>query len=410
MQVYAFISAIFLSVLGSAITMVAIPWFLLEYTNDIAYTSGVLAIRVLPIVISTLSGSWILDKYSKRSICMVSDVLSGIAILMIPLLFEAELLSIVPLVILITVSAVLEPISGASVTAMVPDMLEHSSMERERLNGIIGSLHNFGDLAGPIMGGFIVAFYGTSVALGIDALTFMASAMIFLFFIRPHKAVEAPGEVAGIDNDNIAAGFRFIVSQYCIIFVAILSVVVNLLIVPLLVLILPFIAKTQLGSAISFGFLVSVFGAGAFAASLLFTAFGHRVEKLSLIFLCNTMLLLGFLVASIALDVYTLSTVLFFIGLSVGFFGPLDDTLLQLFTPSSLRGRVFLAYSAIRYITVPVSMVVFGLLLDSISLSAIFMSMALCLLATMVWLFTNRKKFIGESERLIADAELSGAQ
>jgi MFS family permease len=388
--------------------MVAMPWFLLEFTESIAFTSGILAIKIFPILISTLYGSWILDKYSKRMICIVSDILSASAILMIPILFKTDLLTIAPLILIIAFSSILEQISSASLSSMVPDLLENSSMRVEKLNGIVGSLHNFGDLAGPVAGGFIVAAYGSVIALGIDALTFLISAIVFIFFITPHKPIHDHDHQ--VKSDNIVAGFQFLASQYCIFFVAVLSVIVNLLIIPLLTLILPFVAKTQLDSALNFGILISIFGAGTFFASIMFTAFGHRVDKLVLIYLCNALLLLCFLAASFTLNMYALACILFFVGISVGFFGPLDDTLLQMYTPKSLRGRVFLAYSTLRYITVPVSMVIFGFLLESISLSVIFIIMAFILFITLLWLLSNRKKFKEESVRLADNVELSGVQ
>ena len=409
MQIYAFILATFLSILGSAISMVAIPWFLLEITGNVTHTAVVMAIRVLPIIVSTIYGSRILDKYSKRNVCIISDIFSCVAILMLPILYHADVLTIVPLVILICISSALEHISGASVSAMAPDMLENTTMGTEKLNGIMGSLHNFGDLAGPIVGGLIVATYGTSIALSIDALTFALSAIVFYLFIKPNTPVPEKGDEHYNSNSDIKAGFLFISSQYCIFFIAVLSVVVNLLIVPLLTLILPFIAKTQFDGALDLGFLISVFGVGTFIASLFFTIYGKILDKLLLILLCNSMLLVSFICASLSTDKYTLGVVLFFVGLSIGFFGPLDDTLLQRYTPKSLRGRVFLAYSTIRYATIPVSMVIFGFLLNIISLSAIFIIMASCLFMTLIWLLINRKKFIEESKRLIENGNFSNA-
>lgn len=399
MQIYALVAATFLSVFGSSITMVAIPWFLLEFTGDVKSTAVVMAIKILPVIILPLYGSRIVDQYSKRTISIVSDLLSCLAMLMIPLFYTIELLNLTLLVCLICSTTVLEQISASTMSAMIPDLLEHTAIKKERINGIVGSIHNFGDLAGPVVGGLIVLQFGVSIALSIDALTFGLSALLFYLFISAAPGVDLDAKKSA-DTDDISAGFRFIFSHYCIRFIALLSVMVNLLVLPLLVLILPFIAKTQFGSALNLGFLVSVFGAGALIASFAFTLYGAKVDKLVLILLCNLMLLMSFILASFFTDIYSLAVVLFLIGLSVGFFGPLDDTLLQLYTPKLLRGRVFLAYSTLRYASVPLSLVVFGFLLDSVSVKTLFLLMAGSLAGPLIWLLLKRKYFAEQANRL----------
>lgn len=174
-------------------------------------------------------------------------------------------------------------------------------------------------------------------------------------------------------------------------YVVIPSILVNFLIFPLLSLILPYLAKTSLNSAVGLGFMISAFGGGALLSSLIFTAVGNRLSKSWLLITCTLILAICFCLAVFAGSVYTIMVLLFLVGLSVGLMGPLDNTILQINAPEQIRGRVFLVYAFLRFAMLPLAMVVFGFLLDATSIGNTLACMAASLGVALVWLLANRK-------------------
>lgn len=370
--------------------MLALPWFLLEVTGDVKYTAVILGVRLLPVSLSLFYGVKYIDRYSKKTICVLSDLISALLVFAIPALYSVSILNVGILVLLICALTAVEQVNHAGLGAMVPDILKETSIPNERLNGIIGSLHNFGDLVGPPLAGLIIALAGSTVALVLDGITFVVSSCILFFFIKciPVASLRDDQESA---LDGLKEAFSFIFRHPQTRYVVIPSVLVNFLIIPLLSLILPYLAKTSFNSAIDLGFMISAFGCGALLSSMIFTTVGERLSKSWLLIVCTLTLSFCFLLAIFAGNVYVVMVLLFFVGLSVGLMGPLDDTILQTNVPEHIRGRVFLVYSSLRFVTIPLAMVLFGFLLDATSIANTFAFMAASLGISLVWLLANRK-------------------
>ena len=391
-QSYAYIAALLISLLGSALSMLALPWFLLEITDDVKYTSIVLGIRLFPVTLSLFYGSKFIDRFSKKTICVVSDLFCGILVIVIPVLYSVSMLNMGILLLLICALTAVEQVNQASLGAMVPDILKEACMPNERFNGIIGSLHNFGDLAGPPLAGLIIARAGSSMGLVLDGVTFLASSVILLVFIKWVPAAPYRDDEES-PLDGLTEGFVFILRNPKTRYVVIPSIWVNFLLFPLLCLILPYLAKTSLNSAVGLGFMLSAFGGGTLLSSLLFTAVGDRLSKAWLLITCTLVLAICFFLAVFAERVYTIMVLLFFVGLSVGLMGPLDSTLLQTNAPEQIRGRVFLVYAFLRFAMIPLAMVIFGWLLDATSIESTFTCMAASVGVVVAWLLANRKTY-----------------
>lgn len=367
--------------------MVAIPWIVLQISGDIGVTSIAMAIRVLPTILSLFVGSQLFAKFASRDICVVSDILSAALILAIPGLFYFDSLTLPILVVLICAAGAVEQINQTSLAVMVPEIIEANGYNPERFNGSLGSLHNVGDLLGPAIAGVIITMIGNSAAFVLDGMTFLASALIFLVFFKARRASTASPETEERATfAKIIDGAQFIFSHPQIKYVASLSITVNLLIMPLLSLVLPYMAQNKLGNAIDLGLLFSTFGVGTLIASLAFSMYGMKIPKKSLMIGCSALLFASFVLAGLVTAKVALYIVILLIGLSVGLLGPLDNTILQKYVPEEKRGVIFLVYTALRYLSVPLSLLVFGFILKSLPLASMFYIMAACVIAQILYI------------------------
>ncbi|WP_319940478.1 MFS transporter [Xenorhabdus littoralis] len=391
-QSYGYIAALFISLLGSSLSMVAFPWFLLETTGDVKYTSIILGFRLLPVTLTLFYGTKFIDRFSRKSICVVSDLISAILVIAIPVLYSVSMLNMGILLFTICSLTAIEQINQAGLGAMIPDILKNASISNERFNGIIGSLHNFGDLAGPSLAGVIIVLAGSTMALVLNGVTFLVSSVILLVFIKSVPTTPDRNDKASA-SDGLKESFSFIFSNPRTRYVIIPSILVNFLIFPLISLVLPYLAKNSISSVVGLGFMISSFGGGALFSSLIFAAIGNRFSKSWLLITCTLILAICFFLMVFAGNVYIIIGLLFFVGLSVGLMGPLDDTILQTSTPEQILGRVLLAYSFLRFVTIPFAMVLFGFLLGSTSIENTFFYMVALLGITLVWLLANRRSY-----------------
>lgn len=91
-QFYGYISALLISLLGSSLSMLALPWLLLELTDDVKYTAIILGARLLPVSISLFCGVKFIDRFSRKTLCIMSDLVSTTLVFALPALLHHFLL------------------------------------------------------------------------------------------------------------------------------------------------------------------------------------------------------------------------------------------------------------------------------------------------------------------------------
>ncbi len=85
--IYALLTANTLSFMAEAIAMVTIPWFVLELTGSYAQMGIIGFFTVMPRVIATFLGGQVVDRIGFRTSSIASDLLSGLSVCGIPILY-----------------------------------------------------------------------------------------------------------------------------------------------------------------------------------------------------------------------------------------------------------------------------------------------------------------------------------
>jgi len=102
-------SANLASGIGNAIVMVTIPWLVLELTGSAASAGLIAALSALPaIVVAPLVG-WLVDRFGRRVVSVVSDILSALAVASIPVVAMLGPIDFPMIVALAVVGATFDP-------------------------------------------------------------------------------------------------------------------------------------------------------------------------------------------------------------------------------------------------------------------------------------------------------------
>ena len=155
----------------------------------------VLAAQTLPTVVLLLLGGVLGDRWPRRSIMIYADVLRFAAqsILALALIRgNASLYTIIVLTALIGVgTAFFYPARGGLVAQIV------AKDQLARANGALSGANSLATILGPVLAGVIVATAGPGWAIGIDGLTYAASALCLTFVrYRPElRQAAASGSV-----------------------------------------------------------------------------------------------------------------------------------------------------------------------------------------------------------------------
>ena len=385
LPVYALLAANTVSLTGNVLANLAIPWFVLETTGSAARTGIVAAAGLVPTVVAALLGGGLVDRLSRKWLSVAADILSGLSVAMVPLLYQTVGLAFWQLLIFVFAGALLDAPGTTARTALFPDLVHRSGMPLERANAIYQTIQRLSQLLGPPLAGLLIAVVGTSNVLWFDAASFALSAALIAVAI-PADSMRARAERGGSYVAELAEGLRFLLRDRLLRLLAWSISLTNLLDAGMAAVIVPVFVRRTYGEDASteLGLVFGAFGAGAVAGSVVFAAFGHRLPR-------RATYLVSFIVLSLSLWIYPVSPPLAVLlagrvvaGAAASPINPILMTLFQERVPGPLRGRVFGGLSAGVLAGSPLGVLAAGMSVERIGLTTTLIAIAVLYLVVTV--------------------------
>ncbi|GAA3442637.1 MFS transporter [Planomonospora venezuelensis] len=171
-----------LSLLGDQLSRVALSVLVFERTESPLATASVYALTYLPPIIGGPLLAGLADRYARRRVMIVCDVLRAVMVAMmaIPGTSFVTLCALVFCVVLLSA-----PFSAAR-AALLPELLEG---DRYVAGSALQNMTNqAAQMLGFAVGGALIMGMGPYRALALDAATFMASALILVSGVRRRPA------------------------------------------------------------------------------------------------------------------------------------------------------------------------------------------------------------------------------
>ncbi len=368
LPVAALLGANTISLVGNVITAMAIPWYVLETTGSAAKTGLVGVCTVLPTVIAALFGGAVVDRLGFKRTSVLSDLLSGVTVALIPLLHQSVGLAFWQLLTLVFLGSLLDAPGVTARQALFPDVAQAAGLALERGNAAFQLINRLSQLLGPPLAGVLIVAFGASQVLWVDAATFAVSAVLVGLAIPSPDTSPAPstGTTRGIGRywEEMREGIAFIRQDHLLRTLAVTVAITNAVDAPLVGVAIPVFARETFGSATALGFLVAGFGAGAVLGSLAFAVVGHRLPRRRTYIMAFqlTALPLGVLALTPALGVGVAALTV--AGVAASPLNPILMTVAQERVPSALRGRVFGASTALALAAMPLGLLLGGLLIE----------------------------------------------
>jgi MFS family permease len=188
--------------LGDGVHRVAVLWWARQATgSNMAVVAVALATTLPMIFMAPVAGAWV-DRFDRRRLMMLSDVIRFGTSALPAVLFAADLLTLpvvlVAAVVASTAGAVFSPAYMSSITMLVP------ADDRASANSLVGVNEAIAGVLGPAVGGLLIGVWGTSSALWFDAATFLGS-LLFVVASRVPMPVRAPAAEEGDAEGPFAA-------------------------------------------------------------------------------------------------------------------------------------------------------------------------------------------------------------
>ncbi|MDP9284599.1 MAG: MFS transporter [Actinomycetota bacterium] len=203
-RVSALLAAEVISSLGTQMTWLALPWFVLRTTGSPQQMTWVIIAEVLPIGVLGFWGGAIASRVGTRRTMLVCDIARAPLLAAIPILHAAGLLPFPALLALVAATGVFIAPYFAVQRAVVPELVGEEQGDVAYATAFFQAANRLTIFLGPPAAGVLIAVVGAAQILYIDAATYVVSFALVAAFIHPPE-VPAPEEAGGV-----LAGVRFV--------------------------------------------------------------------------------------------------------------------------------------------------------------------------------------------------------
>ena len=260
-----------LSLIGSWMQSVALPWLVLSITADAFKVSLVAAARFLPALLFTPFSGVLLDKFNRKKILLLAQIGMAVTASIFAVMSFCELYSFGKILFCAFASGIFTSMDAPSRQSMVKDLIDSP---RDLANAIaLNSMSfNVARIAGPALAGIVMALWGVGFCFLFNALSFLGI-IVSLFFIRiPPSATTLSSRSGGVFA-SIGAGISYVSHKKILSELMIIVLIVATLVPNYNVTISALVKLSLDADERSFGYLMSALGAGAFCGALFVAIF-----------------------------------------------------------------------------------------------------------------------------------------
>jgi MFS family permease len=285
----ALLTASTISLTGTAMSALAIPWLVLTTTGSAAATGLVAFAQMAPYVAAQALTGPLVDRVGMRRCFVWGNLVAAAAVAAIPIVHAAGALTQPVLVVLVAGAGTVRGAADCASVALVPATAEAGGVTMERAAGVNAATPLTAMLVGASLAGVLVAVSGPLTVLAVDAATFAIAATIVAMWVRvpePMSAVPNGAPVPGHDRGHVhgylrdlAAGLRFLRQDRLLLGIVTMVAVTNLLNHARTEVMLPVWVRTEIGSATALGLISSTGGAASLLGIVLGTWLGPRVSR-----------------------------------------------------------------------------------------------------------------------------------
>jgi MFS family permease len=381
LPLYALFAANAISLVGNVITMIAIPWFVLQTTGSAAQTGITGFFTILPVVLAGFFGGTLIDRLGYKRTSIISDLASGLTTALVPILYFTVGLEFWQLIVLVFLGALLDTPGGTARAALLPELADQAGMPIERVTSLTHVIERGARLVGAPLAGFLIGVMGTANVLWLDAATFLVSAAIIGLVIAAPKLADSEKET-GRYFDELKDGLRFIAQDRLILAIVVMVMLTNFLDAIFGGVVQPVYVKEVFGNALDLGLLIAANGGGAVIGGLIFAAVGHRLPRHATFVAAFVLTGFRFWVYAVYPSLLVLLVTTLIASIGAGPLNPILGAVEFERIPSSMRGRVFGAITAGAWVAMPLGMLLGGVLTERLGTFPMLIGLAVAYLIT----------------------------
>ena len=377
------LSSAFLAAGANGISMVAFPWLVLQRTGSATDASIVAAAATLPLLFATLVAGTAVDFLGRRHVAMLSDIMSAASVAAIPILVLTvgdRAITTVTLAGLAAAGSFFDPGGMTARQSMLPEAAKKADWTLDHTNSMYEAAFNLAYIAGPGIGGLLIATIGGVNTMWVTAAAFCLSilAMAVLRLSgadRPEPDDRPEGVLSGV-----LEGLKFVWGNRVLRTLGLIDLSVTGLYLPMESVLFPKYF-TDRNEPAQLGWVLMALSIGGLVGALSWSVLSRFSSKRRTVLTAVLTFGLASVVIARLPPLPVILVLASIIGLVYGPIGPIYNSVMQTRTPEYLRGRVVGVMTSMAYTAGPVGFMLAGPLIDRFGLKAAFLGLAIPILA-----------------------------
>ena len=341
---YAILAGQLVSTIGSGMTRFGLGiWVLSETGNAAAYTT-MLFFAVFPIGLGSLFGGPFIDRWNRRIIMIVANVVASLSTLVIAALFFLDSLALWQLYVALSINGLANAFILPTLQSVTPLLVPKQQLERASgLNQLIRAMES---IVAPGLAGFIVSSIGLGAVFIADFITFGISIWGLVVTRIPQPRHSADSVTKTSYWRDFADGFRYIKQHTAFIYLMALNTITMFLLPGLgyslaAPLMLSFTTEAVLGVV------MAVFGVGSLVGGVLMAMLERKYRRMTGIFVAMSVAGAAALLISLRESAWLIGTGFFLTGIAFVFISGLNRVLWQTKAEPTMQGRIFSLQAAL---------------------------------------------------------------
>jgi len=361
-DVRIFVSARFVSLLGSSIAPIALVFAVLDVSDTAGAVGIVLAARSIPNVVFLLIGGVISDRLPRHLVLVVANTVSGLTQALAAVLVLSGHAQIWQLAVIEAVNGVAAAFVMPALTGILPSIVDRA--ELPQANAVSGFVRSIALIGGGAVAGVIVGFTSPGIGLAVDAATFLLGAVLIARLTLPRI------ERAGTSMlEDLRVGWSEFISRQWVWAIVVAFGLLNLIFTACYSTLGPVIADDTFGRT-GWGLVSASFGAGLIVGGIVMIRvkpkYPLRIGMLGVLLSAPM-----FVCLALAPNTVAIMAMAFLVGVGFDIFGIGWETALGQHIPLDKLSRVASYDMLGSFIAIPIGQLAVGYLAAVVGVKAV---------------------------------------
>jgi len=351
------------SLVGTNLTGFGLSIYVFQQTGSVTQLATVMLASQLPQILITPFAGAVVDRWDRRKAMILADAGAGAGTIVLVVLYFAGSLALWNIAIAVAISGLFQafqwPAYSAAMAVLVP------KEQFGRASGLVQMAEALGQLGGPILAGFALAFSGIGAIFAIDVVTFSVAIVTLLVVRFPKlKASEAGTEGAGSLWHETKYGFKYLIARHGLLALLLYFSAINVAFGFVFPLFIPL--GLSLTSEAGLGTAFTVASMGMLVGSVVASAWGGPRKRVLGLVVGGAFLGVVFAAVGLRASVFWIAGVMFVGMLSLPVINATSQAIWLTKVEADLQGRVSAVRRFIAQGAVPIAYVLVGPLSDQV--------------------------------------------